>query len=124
MATFKGAAWSARMHANVGWTQTSRQALSSVLANVAIPNRNQLPPHCYLTFAGQNPAPMALKNYLKVASWVDSLRRPTGAGFGLTALNAIAGGLFGNGHFADSLIAQIEHGGVSVEIYYVSGYEV
>lgn len=124
MASSKGAVWSPIAHQHVGWSDTSKAALGNVLNGVAIPNRNNLPPHCYLQFAGSNPAAIDLRNYLKAASWVDNLTRPAGGGFGLTGLCPVANGLFLGGHKADALVAQIEHGGVSVEIYYVSGYPI
>lgn len=119
----QGAIWSPVAHPGVAWDATSRATLDNLVNGVAIPNRGNLPRHCYLQFAGANPVPMALLGYLQVVGWVDNLTRP-GGGLNLTGIIPAADVAFAGGRKFDALVAQIQHGAVSVEIYYVSGIPI
>ncbi len=122
-ATARGT-WGALQHAGVGWTPLSRGVITQVFANNAIPNRAGLPPHRYLEFGVENPISESRSLYLRSAAWVDQLTRPADLGFGITALSPQALTEWNAGRKAQSIIAQIQHGNVSVEIYYVDGHEM
>ena len=117
-----GVSYSALQHANVGWTLQSRQTFINVLNGIGIGNRNNLPPHRYLQIGA---APIAETiSYLRGAGWVDLLTRPNTPGFGLRALTGPAQIAWNAGNKAEALITQVNHGNVSIEIYYTSGYEM
>lgn len=116
-----GARISARQHANVGWTAKSQATLNRILHDELIPNRNNLPPHVYLQVDSRDAAAMGL---LRGAGWTDRLRRPASAGFGLRALCEAAQQCWDAGDYAGALAAQVAHGSVSIEIYYMSGMRV
>ncbi len=118
-----GATLSGRQHANVGWNVGSRATLSTALAGGNIGNRNTLPPHIYLMINANNPLPALVQSYLKIANWVDKLQRPNAVGLGLAMLCPAANAHWPNNK-AQSLIEQIQHGAVSIEIYYQDGIEV
>lgn len=124
LAGYAGSQWSALQHAAVGWTAASRAVLGNVKANVAIPNRAGLPPHRYLMLGPDNPLTLPLKTYLHGRMWVRDLVRSDDAGFALTALCATARGFWDEGKKVDALMAQIEFGGTSVEIYYLGKNEM
>ncbi|MCF3102094.1 hypothetical protein IPZ58_10905 [Streptomyces roseoverticillatus] len=127
-----GGTWSPLQHGNIGWNANSRAVLSRALNNQDIPNRDGLPPHRYLILqqAG-NPNIEVTKKFLQETqdSWVDPnrLRRPTGRGLGLRALNATAAGLWAQNKLHDCLVAQFwrpESATVTVEIYHLAGREM
>jgi len=128
-ATNNGLGWSALAHAQGtigggghvfgGWNSVTRNTLTQAIGGAALPNRNLLPPHRYLTIP---PAPGgAIQNYLAIADWVDRLTHPNGMGLavlgaGLAAWNA--------GNNAASILAQAAAGAVSIEVYYISGTDM
>ncbi|MBN1205580.1 MAG: hypothetical protein JXB05_11740 [Myxococcaceae bacterium] len=116
--------WGPLQHAAVGWTAPSRGVIQNVFANIAIPNRGGLPPHRYLQFGVENPIDPSRALYLRSAEWVDQLIRPADPGFAISALSVAAQAHWAAGSKAESIIAQIQHGNVSVEIYYVDGHEM
>ena len=133
-----GAAWTVLAHgAGVangaggvfpGWTPGSRDDLNRVRSGVGVPNRNNIPPHRYLTFPGGAPggllaAQLVADKYL----WINDLERPSSAGFGMVALCPAAQAAWAAGQSAykyDALVAQITHGATSVEVYYLGSHEM
>lgn len=124
--------WSDLHHGGVGWNAASRAVLSRALDNQDIPNRDGLPPHRYLIFqrAG-NPDIERTRTFLQQTqdSWVDPnrLRRPTGGGLGLRALNATAQGFWAQNKLHDCLVAQFyrpESATATIEIYHLGGREM
>jgi hypothetical protein len=124
LATSKGATWSDVQHADIGWTVTSRQTLTNAFGNVAIPNRDNLPPHRYLSFSFGSPHQVALQDFLRMVSWADSLVRPTGAGLELRNLAAAAQVPWAAGRHNEALVNQFQNGTVTIEVYYISGTEM
>lgn len=124
LATSKGAAWSAVQHADVGWTTASRQTLTTALNNGAIPNRDSLPPHRYLSFSYGSQAQVALQELLRRVSWADQLIRPTGAGLDLRNLSPNAQVAWAAGRREDALVDQFQHGTLTIEVYYIAGTEM
>ncbi|AOY81811.1 hypothetical protein BJP36_19735 [Moorena producens JHB] len=118
------AGWSSLQHANVGWTDISRQILNDALQGNNITNRNNLPPHRYLQINAENPLSPDKIQYLRRANWVDRLVRPISQGLGLRNITPQALEEFQRGNYAASLIAQIQHGTVSIEIYYTNNLEM
>jgi hypothetical protein len=119
-----GAAWSGVAHAHIGWSTRSRTELQTALDSGVIASRHGLPPHRYLQINAENPLAVQKAFYINVAGWVDALKRPTCAGLGLRQLCHNAQAAWTAGNKAGALIAQVEHGAVSVEIYHVSGEPV
>ncbi len=133
-----GAGWTGLAHAAgvgngaggvfPGWTQASRDDLNRVRSAHGVPNRNNIPPHRYLTFPGGAPAALLAAQLLADRDrWISSLERPSSVGFGMVALCAAAQAAWTGGQSAyryDALIAQITHGATSVEIYYLGSKEM
>ncbi|MEV5510713.1 hypothetical protein [Streptomyces orinoci] len=106
--------------------------MSQALNNQAIPNRNGLPPHRYLSFdqAG-NPNKDRTAEFLRTtrASWVDQnrLRRPTGAGLGLKELCQKARDAWSRNKLNEALVEQFldpQAARVTIEIYHLDGHEM
>lgn len=113
-----GGTWSTLQHGYVGWTRESTRVLGQALSGQAIGNRDGLPPHRYLQFSAGNGD--RIEEYLKGAGWADGLIRPDSPGLGLRALIAAAAATWpGNKNLA--LVAQRQHGSISVEVYYLGG---
>lgn len=115
-----GGAVSAVQHTHVGWSSGTLDVLRTAASGGNIGNRNQLPPHVYLQINAENPLHGTKKTYLRVASWVDDMTRPASVGLGLRQLCVTAQTFWNLGRKDEAIIAQVEHGAVSVEIYYRS----
>lgn len=116
----------ARPHGGVfpGWSPASRLALTTALASNPIANRDDLPPHRYLQFPAFGQLNADGQRYASSAGWIDNLIRPTGAGLGLRNLSPAAQLQWNNGNKSAAFVEQCRAGNVSVEIYYMSGYEM
>jgi hypothetical protein len=107
-----------------GWTAATRQTLSNALANIAIPNRQNLPPHRYLEIDTWGPLNDDEKNYARGAGWADSLVYPTGAGVGLKAMTGAVLTAWNLGNKNQALEEALKQGNVSIEVFYQSGLEM
>ena len=111
-----------------GWTVQTSAELNRVRSGVAIGNRNNLPPHRYLTFPpGQPGLALATQLQLDKYGWLTDLERPVNVGFGLVALCPAAAAIWNAGQTAyrhDALIAQITHGATSIEVYYLGSKQM
>ncbi|CAM3180331.1 hypothetical protein G4177_10170 [Corallococcus sp. ZKHCc1 1396] len=108
----------------LGWCLQTRQVLEQALGNIAIANRDNLPPHRYLLINAWQGLAQETQHYLMGAAWDQFLIRPTGGGLGLTALAAGANPPWNQGNKSAALRAQCQAGGVSIEVYYLSGIEM
>jgi hypothetical protein len=107
-----------------GWTVTTRQTLSNALANVAIGNRQNLPPHRYLEISAWAQLNDDEKGYVRGAGWADSLVYPNGAGLGLKAMTGAVLTAWNLGNKNQALEEALKQGNVSIEVFYQSGMEM
>jgi hypothetical protein len=121
MAQQMGCGWSALMHDPVGWTPASRAELSLAFGAGLPGNRDGLPPHRYLQFGPFGVNVSDLRSYIAVAGWADTVIRPN---MGLTGLNPAAQQRWNGRDPGGAVLEQAIAGATSVEIYYLSGYEM
>ncbi len=129
----KGCTWSGLAHgvgavnapghpAHTGWNTATKQNLTLALG-AGVANRNGLPPHRYLGFGpfGANVANNPLRDYIKGAGWASQVVRPA---MGLVALCPAAAAAWLADDKDAAVLAQADFGATSIEIYYLSGYEM
>lgn len=109
-------------HTNVGWNQNSRNAYDGMMglnAQPAIVGRNSLPPHFYIEIPAGTDTLGVFKDSGDFARNLSRSAVPTVLK-GLTDGDA----KWNEGRKADSLIAEIARGNVSISIYHLDGKEV
>jgi hypothetical protein len=108
-----------------GWTPASRDDLNRVRSATGVPNRNNIPPHRYLTFPPGVPgAGLAAQLLNDKYGWITNLERPASPGFGMVALAPLASSEWNAGQKRDALVAQVTHGATSIEVYYLGSKEM
>jgi hypothetical protein len=134
MNIFPASAWTGVAHAAgtengaggqfPGWTDASRAELNAVRGGTStLENRNNLPPHKYLSIPAQAIS-AAAGQQLWQCDAIRELSRPSNANFNLTDLCATAQPYWQSGNKIEALIEQVRNGAASIEVYYIGRKEV
>ena len=112
-----------------GWTVQSSAELGTARGGHQLGNRNNLPPHRYLSLpAGAPAAGLAAQLLADKYGWITELERPRG--FGLTNLAGAPNAAQASwnsgasGYKYDALLAQMLFGPVSIEVYYLGSKQM
>ncbi len=108
-----------------GWTDQTRNTLKQALqGNQTITDRSYLPPHRYLEIVPWQSLGKDAQNYVTTAGWGENLIRPDIPGLRLKEMTEDANNQWINERKNDAMVTQLKKGGISIEVYYISGTEM